>query len=117
MRPESKSLMYGTGATIYGTENPTTWDSGGKITIKPMVAGLEESAVLDLVSPPAGAPLISGLVTSAAFATTGSTSYRRSMFLRPNFTTTTTSAVVLRKRPARHHLWNGTYTRAGRRSR
>ena len=51
----SNRLMYGTGATIYGTTNLTAWDAGQQITIKPMVAGLEETAVLDLVSPPSGA--------------------------------------------------------------
>ena len=35
----SNRMMYGTGATIYGTENLTNWDSGSKFTIKPMVAG------------------------------------------------------------------------------
>lgn len=57
----SDRMMYGTGATIYGTENLTAWGTGGQVVIKPMVAGLEETAVLDLISPPTGAPLVSGL--------------------------------------------------------
>ena len=56
---DSDRMMYGTGATVYGTENLTDWDTGATFTIKPMVKGLEETAVLDLVSPPSGAPLLS----------------------------------------------------------
>src|SRR5690625_3529553 len=56
----SDRLMYGTGATIYGTENLPAWDEpGGKVLIRPMVRGLEETAVLDLASPPEGPPLFS----------------------------------------------------------
>ncbi|MFI5892390.1 cellulose binding domain-containing protein [Actinoplanes sp. NPDC051513] len=57
----SSRLMYGTGATVYGTTNLTNWDAGSTITIKPMAKGLEETAVLDLASPPSGAPLVSAL--------------------------------------------------------
>lgn len=48
----SARMMYGTGATIYGTENLTNWDSNSQFTIRPMVQGLEETAVNDLASPP-----------------------------------------------------------------
>ncbi|GAB7047677.1 cellulose binding domain-containing protein [Catenuloplanes indicus] len=54
-------MLYGTGATVYGTTQLRNWDTGGTFTIKPFVKGLEETAVLDLVSPPAGAPLVSAL--------------------------------------------------------
>lgn len=54
-------FLYGTGATLYGSENLQSWDRGERITIKPMVKGLEETAVLDLLSPPQGAPLLSAL--------------------------------------------------------
>jgi xyloglucan-specific exo-beta-1,4-glucanase len=57
----SDRMMYGTGATLYGTTELTKWDRNEQFTIKPMVAGLEETNVLDLVSPPSGAPLISAL--------------------------------------------------------
>jgi xyloglucan-specific exo-beta-1,4-glucanase len=58
---DSNRLLYGTGATVYGTTNLTGWDSGTTVTIKPMAKGLEETAVLDLASPPTGAPLVSAL--------------------------------------------------------
>ncbi|GGL16852.1 cellulose binding domain-containing protein [Mangrovihabitans endophyticus] len=58
---DSDRMLYGTGATVYGTTNLTAWDSGGTVTIRPMATGLEETAVLDLASPPSGAPLVSAL--------------------------------------------------------
>jgi xyloglucan-specific exo-beta-1,4-glucanase len=57
----SNRLLYGTGATVYGTTQLTNWDSDTTFTIKPMAKGLEETAVLDLASPPSGAPLVSAL--------------------------------------------------------
>jgi len=54
-------MMYGTGATIYGTNNLTDWDKGKRINIEVMAEGIEECAILDLVSPTEGAPLISGM--------------------------------------------------------
>jgi xyloglucan-specific exo-beta-1,4-glucanase len=58
---DSSRLMYGTGATIYGTTQLTNWDAGTTFTIRPTARGLEETAVLDLASPPSGAPLVSAL--------------------------------------------------------
>ncbi len=52
---------YVTGATIWGTENLTAADSGGRVVWKPVAQGLEETAVIDLVSPPSGAHLLSAL--------------------------------------------------------
>jgi xyloglucan-specific exo-beta-1,4-glucanase len=55
----SDRMLYGTGATIYGSDNLTRWDLGQQITIVVKAQGLEETAVIDLVSPPSGAPLLS----------------------------------------------------------
>ncbi|MGC9664963.1 cellulose binding domain-containing protein [Planosporangium sp. 12N6] len=85
----SDRMMYGTGATIYGTTDLTKWDSGGQITIRPMVAGLEETAVLDLISPPTGAPLISALGDIGGFRHTDLTKVPAMMFTSPVFTSTT----------------------------
>ena len=65
----SNGMMYGTGATIYGSENLTVWDQSttSKITIKVMAQGIEETAVLDFVSPPTGAPLLSAVGDIAGF--------------------------------------------------
>ncbi|MFE9022511.1 cellulose binding domain-containing protein [Streptomyces sp. NPDC007808] len=86
---DSDRMMYGTGATIYGTENLTDWDSGAKFTIKPMVRGLEETAVNDLASPPSGAPLLSALGDIGGFRHTDLDKVPSMMFTQPNFTTTT----------------------------
>ncbi|MFI2037933.1 cellulose binding domain-containing protein [Streptomyces bottropensis] len=86
---DSNRMMYGTGATIYGTENLGNWDSGGQFAIKPMVRGLEETAVNDLASPPSGAPLLSALGDIGGFRHTDLTKVPSMMFTQPNFTTTT----------------------------
>ncbi|MFF4833710.1 cellulose binding domain-containing protein [Streptomyces sp. NPDC001315] len=86
---DSARMMYGTGATIYGTENLTDWDSGGQFAIRPMVRGLEETAVNDLASPPSGAPLLSALGDIGGFRHTDLTAVPSMMYTSPNFTTTT----------------------------
>ena len=57
----SNRMFYGTGATLYGTTDLTAWDTGAQIHLSVKALGIEETAVLDLISPPSGAPLISGL--------------------------------------------------------
>ncbi|MGW8357081.1 cellulose binding domain-containing protein [Streptomyces wedmorensis] len=86
---DSNRMMYGTGATLYGTTELARWDTGGKFTIRPMVQGLEETAVLDLASPPTGAPLISALGDIGGFRHTDLTKVPSMMFTGPNFTSTT----------------------------
>ncbi|MFE5891758.1 1,4-beta-glucanase [Streptomyces sp. NPDC056462] len=50
---DSRHLVYGTGATLYGTRDLKHW--------APQIRGLEETSVRQLISPPAGrAHLISG---------------------------------------------------------
>ncbi|GAA4618833.1 cellulose binding domain-containing protein [Actinoallomurus liliacearum] len=87
---DSARMMYGTGATIYGTTNLTNWDAGGQITLKPMVKGLEETAVNDLISPPSGdAHLLSALGDIGGFRHTNLDAIPSMMFTQPNLTTTT----------------------------
>ncbi|MDR0644696.1 MAG: xyloglucanase [Treponema sp.] len=58
----SDVMVYGTGATLYGTKNLTDWDKQKRIRIAVMAEGIEECAILDLVSPTEGeAHLISGM--------------------------------------------------------
>ena len=63
----SNRMMYGTGATLYGTTQLTNWDANTQFAIKPMAKGIEETAVLDLASPPSGAPLVSALGDISGF--------------------------------------------------
>jgi xyloglucan-specific exo-beta-1,4-glucanase len=82
-------MMFGTGATIYGTTNLTALDTGGTVNLKPMVRGLEETAVLDLVSPPSGAAqLFSGVGDIGGFRHT-SLDTVPNMFNQPFFGATT----------------------------
>ncbi|MFJ8332313.1 cellulose binding domain-containing protein [Streptomyces sp. NPDC094437] len=86
---DSDRMMYGTGATLYGTENLTQWDSGGTFTVKPMVQGLEETAVNDLAAPPSGAQLLSALGDIGGFRHTDLTKVPAMMYTSPAFTSTT----------------------------
>ncbi|MEU9344255.1 cellulose binding domain-containing protein [Streptomyces sp. NPDC048278] len=86
----SDRMMYGTGATLYGTEDLTKWDSGGQFTVKPMVQGLEETSVDDLAAPPSGgAQLFSALGDIGGFRHTDLTKVPSMMYTSPTFTTTT----------------------------
>lgn len=58
---DSNTFMWGTGGTIYGSHNLTDWDKGKKVHVSVFAEGIEECAILDLVSPPEGVPLISGM--------------------------------------------------------
>ena len=61
----SDRMFYGTGATLFGTTNLTTWDTAdaGVITtpiaISSWAKGIEETSILGLISPPTGASLLS----------------------------------------------------------
>lgn len=58
----SDRVLFGTGATIFGTDNATDAEDGGSTTWSVRAQGLEETAVLDLASPTWGdAPLYSAL--------------------------------------------------------
>ncbi|MFB4420348.1 1,4-beta-glucanase [Streptomyces sp. QL37] len=50
---DSEHIVYGTGATVFGTRDLVHW--------APEIRGLEESAVRQLIAPPSGARLLSGL--------------------------------------------------------
>lgn len=64
---DSNRMMYGTGATIYGTKNLTAWDNNQKIKLEVMAQGIEETAVQDLVSPPTGPHLVSAMYDVTGF--------------------------------------------------
>lgn len=86
---DSSRLLYGTGATIYGTTDLTKWDQNAQITIRPFVQGVEETAVLDLISPPAGAPLLSALGDIGGFRHDDLTKVPPKVFQQPYFPSTT----------------------------
>ncbi|CAM4372160.1 X2-like carbohydrate binding domain-containing protein [Paenibacillus tarimensis] len=82
----SNRMMYGTGATIYGTNNLTDWDADKKINISVMAKGLEEISVIDLISPPSGAPLLSGVGDVSGFRHDDVTKAPAKMFIGPSST-------------------------------
>lgn len=63
----SDRMMYGTGATLYGTENLTDWDNGGKVKIVPMAEGIEEESVTCVLCPNKGAQLLTGMYDVSGF--------------------------------------------------
>src|SRR4051812_165649 len=85
----SNRMMYGTGATLYGTTNLTNWDAGQQITIKPMATGIEETAVQDLISPPTGAPLVSALGDIGGFRHSTLDAVPAKIYTQPVFPSTT----------------------------
>src|SRR5215471_11758445 len=94
----SDHMLYGTGATIYGTTDLTNWDRGTTFHISVAAAGLEEMAVTDLISPPSGPTLVSGVGDDGGFVQTDLTKPVE-MFTQPIFTTTT-SIDYAEKNPA-----------------
>ena len=67
-RFNSEHMLYGTGATMYGTDNLTAWDSGGPVNISVKAVGVEETAVQDLISPPGTGPhLISAVSDNGGY--------------------------------------------------
>jgi len=54
-------VMFATGATLYATDNVSAADAGRSPTWYVQALGIEETAVLALISPTAGAHLLSGV--------------------------------------------------------
>ena len=67
---DSDHVMYGTGATIWGTHDLTALDRQQPTHWTVEADGIEETAAIDLVSPPAGPQLVSGLGDVCGFAHT-----------------------------------------------
>ena len=64
-------VLYGTGATIWSTNNMTNIDSLGTVNFSIGATGIEETAVIALLSPPAGpAHLLSGVGDIGGFTHT-----------------------------------------------
>jgi len=86
---DSDRVMYGTGATIWGTGNVTAVDRGAKAAWTPHIRGLEENAVLDLASPPSGAEVISAMGDIGGFVHTDIRVSPKGGMLSPYFVTQT----------------------------
>lgn len=82
-------MMYVTGATVYGSNNLTNWDNNEPILIEPMTMGIEETSCLDLICPPGGAELVSGLGDIGGFVHYDVTKIQEKIFTSPGMTNTT----------------------------
>lgn len=67
---DSGHIGYTTGATVYGTNELEQADSGKPILWTPWVNGVEQTAVITLISPAKGVPLISGFGDIGGFVHT-----------------------------------------------
>jgi xyloglucan-specific exo-beta-1,4-glucanase len=65
---DSGHVAYTTGATVYATRELLNANQGKSILWQPWVQGVEQTAVLTLVSPPAGPHLLSGFGDISGFA-------------------------------------------------
>jgi hypothetical protein len=85
----SDRVLYVTGSGIRGTDNVTPADSGGATAWTIRAGGLEETAIIDLVAPPGGASLISGLGDIGGFRHDDLTREPSMNFQNPRFGNTT----------------------------
>ncbi|MFE3518800.1 WD40/YVTN/BNR-like repeat-containing protein [Streptomyces sp. NPDC059166] len=87
---DSRHIVYGTGATVFGTRDLVRWS--------PEIRGLEESSVRHLIAPPSGAPLLSGLGDiGVMYHDSLTASPSRGMASNPVFGTATGLALASRK--------------------
>ena len=85
----SSEMLYGTGATLFGSDNLSNWDSGGTVSISVKARGIEETSVQDLVSPPAGAPILSALGDITGFRHDSLTTVPSATMSNPTWPTST----------------------------
>ena len=85
---DSGHVAYSTGATVYATQELLNADHGRSILWKPWVQGVEQTAVLTLVSPPKGPHLLSGFGDISGFAHEDLARSPREQFTHPVFANT-----------------------------
>jgi len=81
----SNVCCYTTGATIYATQDFTDVSAGRPTLWKPWVDGIEQTAVLTLVSPPQGPHLLSGFGDISGFVHDDLSVSPKGMFTNPVF--------------------------------
>lgn len=85
---DSGHVAYATGATVYATQELLNADQGKSILWQPWVQGIEQTAVLTLVSPPEGPHLLSGFGDISGFAHEDLSRSPREQFTHPVFANT-----------------------------
>jgi hypothetical protein len=85
---DSKHVCYATGTTIWNTDDMNNADSGGSTHWSIWADGIEETAIIDLASPPSGAHLISAFGDIGGFTHDDlDATPPQGMHLHPLFTT------------------------------
>src|SRR5262249_8874951 len=87
---DSDFVAYTTGATVYATRQLREADQGAVLTWKPWVEGIEQTAVITLVSPPEGPLLLSGFGDISGFAHEDLAVSPSEQFTNPVFANTNT---------------------------
>ncbi len=85
---DSGHVAYTTGATVYATQQLLDADQGKDILWKPWVRGIEQTAVLTVVSPPEGPHLLSGFGDISGFAHEDLSRSPAEQFTHPVFSNT-----------------------------
>lgn len=80
--------LYGTGATIYGGHDLLKWDTVHNVTLKSLATGIEETAVLGLLNPPGGPPLLSAVGDIGGFYHSDLDTAPTQAFHTPTYSTT-----------------------------
>ena len=84
----SDRMMYGTGATIYGTNNLSDWKDGSKVNISVMAQGIEEESVSKVISlSNSKTQLLSAMGDVCGFRHEDITKVPSKMFTTPDFST------------------------------
>jgi photosystem II stability/assembly factor-like uncharacterized protein len=84
---DSNFVAYTTGATVYATHNVS---SEKAVAWAPWVEGVEQTAILTLISPPEGPSLLSGFGDISGFAHEDLSVSPRTLFTNPVFANTNT---------------------------
>ncbi|KAF8649812.1 hypothetical protein AX16_005577 [Volvariella volvacea WC 439] len=84
---DSNHWLYGTGATIYGGRDLLKWDTTRNVTLASLADGIEETAILGLISPPTGPSLLSAVGDLCGFVHNSLTSPPQKSFDNPAWAT------------------------------
>ena len=85
---DSNHWLYGTGETIYGGHDLQHWDSSHNVTVESLAVGIEEMAVLGLITPPGGPALLSAVGDDCGFYHTSLTTAPSQYFHTPTYSST-----------------------------
>ncbi|RAH45293.1 putative endoglucanase [Aspergillus brunneoviolaceus CBS 621.78] len=85
---DSNHWLYGTGLTVYGGHDLTNWDSKHNVTVKSLAVGIEEMAVLGLITPPGGPALLSAVGDDGGFYHSNLDAAPNQAFHTPTYGTT-----------------------------